>query len=58
MISQWISFTYGLGAFQIATFALGLEVSEFVLEPFKSGISVPHSLVGLLELGPIDSSSL
>ena len=37
MISKWISFSWGLDTYHIATFALGPEVNKFALEPFKSG---------------------
>ena len=37
MISKWISFSWSLDTFHIATFALGPEVNKFALEPFKWG---------------------
>lgn len=42
---KWISFTYGLGIFQYATFVLGAKVNESTCESSKSGISIPYSPV-------------
>lgn len=43
-ISKW-NFTYGLGTFQLATFALGPRVNESECKPVKRGISIPYSPV-------------
>lgn len=47
-INKGVSFTYGLEAFQTASFAPGCGVSEFVCEPFKK-FSVLSSSVVLLD---------
>lgn len=43
-MSHWISFSYDPVLLQAAASALGLRVSEFVYKPFKSWVSVSHSL--------------
>lgn len=46
-ISKWVSFDYGLGAFQSVVFALYFRVHGFVLESFKSGLFIPCNSPGL-----------
>lgn len=41
--SKWISFTYGLSAFQTAASVLDPRVSESVCELLKSEVSIPYS---------------
>lgn len=52
-INKSISFTYSLGAFETAAFALGLGASEYVCEPLKSRISIPYAPLVLEGVSPI-----
>lgn len=52
-MSNWVSFTFGLGAFQTAAFGLGLRASESACKPFKSGFSIPYISVVLQDLIPV-----
>ena len=49
-ISKWISFTYGTGTFQTATFALGLEWVSFCMYPSRAEPQFPIALC-LLDVG-------
>ena len=40
------------GSFQISASALGLRVCEILCAPFKSGVPIPHSPLGLLNVSP------
>lgn len=42
-----------LDAVQTAAFVLGPQMSESVYKAFKRRLSVPHSLLGLLDVSPI-----
>lgn len=50
--SPWISFPCDRGTFQAAACVLGLGISEFVCESFKSGVSVVCVPPALLALSP------
>ena len=39
-------------SFQITASALGLGVCEILCVPFKSGVSISHSLLALLKVSP------
>lgn len=49
---------YGPGVFQTVAFALVPRVSESVYEPVKSGLYIPHRLLGLQDLSPTGFQSL
>lgn len=51
-MSNWVCFTYGVGAFQTAAFGLGLRASKSACKPFKSGFSIAYISVVLLDLIP------
>lgn len=52
-ISQWVSITYGLYAFQSGVFVLVSRLSECVNESFKSGFSFPFTSIVFLEIFPV-----
>ena len=54
---KWISFTYGLGTFQTAAFALSSGANECTHETFKSRFSNPYISMVLLDVSPISFQS-
>lgn len=56
-ISQWVSFTYGLGSFQSVAVALDLRASVFALEHIKGRSSISYISMIRLVLNSIDFQS-
>lgn len=52
-VNKWISFMYGLGTSQTATFALGPEPTESVCGPLQRGISSLCNPIVLLKMAPL-----
>ena len=53
LVRKCISFTYSPLASHTAVSLLGLGASETACEPFKRGISVPHSASGPSDASPV-----